>query len=101
MENQCFCIKLLREEMTENKNRVTHIKSLLNQINTKDDADFMIEPLPSDPVIQSARVNMSVFLNEARADDILEGALVENSIPTLSFDAFAAGLGNEILDYDM
>ena len=61
VKTQCLCIKLLREEITENKNRVTHIKSLLDPINSKEDTDFMFEPSPSDPIIQSARVNIETL----------------------------------------
>lgn len=91
---QLSCIKLLREEIAENRNSVAHIKRL-DPINTRDGSDLMIEPLPSDHQVIN-NINMNVFLNGARADDILDGALVENPEHALSFDAFAAGLDDDI-----
>ena len=65
---------------------MTHIKSLLNQINTMD--DFKIEP--SDPIVLMA--DMNVFLSAGpKADDI-----EESPDRVLSFDAFATGLGDSL-----
>ena len=59
---------------------MTHIKSLLNQINTMDE--------PSDPVSSNGGVtDMNVFLSAGpKADDI-----EESQDRVLSFDAFATG----------
>ena len=89
VKTQGVCIKLLREEIAENKNRVTHIKSLLNQINTID--DLKIEK--SDPVSSNAGVtDMNEFLSAGPKADDLE----ESPDSVLSFDAFATGLGDAL-----
>ena len=86
VKTQGVCINLLREEIAENRNRVTHIKSLLDPINTID--DFKIEP--SDPVSSNGGVlDMNVFLSGPKADNI-----EESPYHVLSFDAFATGLGD-------
>ena len=89
VKTQGVCIKLLREEIAENKNRVTHIKSLLNQINTID--DLKIEK--SDPVSSNAGVtDMNEFLSAGPKADDLE----ESPDSVLSFDAFATGPGDAL-----
>ena len=89
IKTQGVCIKLLREEIVENKNRVTHIKSLLNQINTID--DLKIEK--SDPVSSNAGVtDMNEFLSAGPKADDLE----ESPDSVLSFDAFATGPGDAL-----